>query len=195
MFFTNGRGLEVSAVIDMIGKRDTLLSVQSRTLHPKASRNIHVAMAPTKRIERYEWFLEKATEIGVTQFTPLLCDHSERKIIKKERLEKIIASAGKQSLKFHFPKLAAITTLKELVATEKYTHKFIAHCHELPKAELKNMTITKEDILILIGPEGDFSEKEVQFALDNGFESISLGVNRLRTETAGLYAACTLVNL
>ncbi|WP_163717987.1 16S rRNA (uracil(1498)-N(3))-methyltransferase [Mangrovibacterium lignilyticum] len=155
---------------------------------------VHVAVAPTKNIDRLEWFLEKATEIGIDEITPVLCDHSERKVIKDDRLEKVIISAMKQSLKAYMPKLNPLTPLKELLDIEFQGKKFIAHCHELDKRLLKTEIATSNSNLILIGPEGDFSETEIEQALKNEFIPVSLGNSRLRTETAAL-VACHTCNL
>jgi len=156
--------------------------------------HLHIAIAPTKNIERLEWFIEKATEIGIDEITPLLCRFSERKIIKAERLEKIIVSAAKQSVKAYFPILHPLCTFDELIKTHQASQKFIAHCYEEDKKLLQNEIKKPTDVLILIGPEGDFSKEEVQKALSVGFIPVSLGNSRLRTETAGV-VACHTVNL
>jgi len=156
--------------------------------------HLHIAIAPTKNIERLEWFIEKATEIGIDEITPLLCRFSERKIIKAERLEKIIVSAAKQSVKAYFPILHPLCTFDELIKTHQASQKFIAHCYEEDKKLLQNEIKKSTDVLILIGPEGDFSKEEVQKALSVGFIPVSLGNSRLRTETAGV-VACHTVNL
>ncbi len=155
---------------------------------------LHIAIAPTKNIDRFEWFLEKATEIGIDEITPILSEHSERKVIKPERLEKILISAMKQSVKAYLPVLNNLIPFKELISTTEYDSKFIAHCNEGEKHHLKDEIIKGEDTLILIGPEGDFSEEEVAMAKTHGYKEISLGNSRLRTETAGI-VACHIVNL
>lgn len=149
---------------------------------------LHVAIAPTKNIERFEWFVEKAVEIGVDEITPLICRFSERKILKTERIEKIIISAAKQSLKAYIPRLNQLTALDEFVINCQTNRKFIAHCREDEKREFKNEITVSDDILILIGPEGDFSPEEINTALKNGYLPVSLGESRLRTETAGVVA-------
>ncbi len=149
-----------------------------------------MAVAPTKNIDRYEWFLEKATEIGVTEFIPLVSEHSERKVIKHEREEKVITSAVKQSLKAYHPALTELTSFAVLVRKEFAGRKFIAHCNDAVK-EKKYLASTLrkgENALILVGPEGDFSPEEVRLAVENGFEEISLGTQRFRTETAAVVA-------
>lgn len=154
---------------------------------------LHIAIAPTKNIERLEWFLEKATEIGIDEITPILCAHSERKDLKPERLSKRITAAMKQSLKAYHPKLNALTSFGDFVQKVDSTQKFIAHCAEGEKAFLKDVLQIPSSCTILIGPEGDFSPKEIQSAIQHDFTLISLGEARLRTETAAL-AACFEVN-
>ena len=168
----------------------------TRTILEYAKRNyrLHIAIAPTKNIERLEWFIEKATEIGIDEITPIVCRFSERKIIKAERLEKIIVSASKQSVKAYFPKLNPQCTFDELMKNHLATQKFIAHCYDDDKKQLQKEIQNSSDVLILIGPEGDFSIEEVQKALSVGFIPVSLGNSRLRTETAGV-VACHTVNL
>lgn len=159
----------------------------------KPSFNLHIAIAPTKNIDRIEWFLEKATEIGITEITPLLCRYSERKVIKPERLERILVSAMKQSQKAYLPKLNELTSFDDFVSNHECDNKAIAHCYEQDKRSLKG-EYKGGDITVLIGPEGDFSEEEVAKAIQKGYVPVSLGDSRLRTETAGI-VACHTVNL
>jgi len=168
----------------------------TRTIAEFGKRNhyLHLAVAPTKNIDRFEWFLEKATEIGIDEITPILCEHSERKIIKNERLEKVIISAMKQSLKAYLPKLNPLTPFQDFVTDNNKGKKFIAHCYDQDKRELKNELTGSSQIIVLIGPEGDFSKSEVQQAIDHQFIPVSLGESRLRTETAAV-VACHTVNL
>ena len=149
---------------------------------------LHLAFAPTKNIDRVEWLLEKATEIGVTSFTMILSEHSERKVVKIERLEKVVISAVKQSIKSYCPILNNLVSFKEFIKGDYGDMpKFIAHCNDgYDKVHLKHLVHGKA--LLLIGPEGDFSVEEVELAHKNGFTSVSLGDSRLRTETAGVYA-------
>ncbi|WP_297095365.1 16S rRNA (uracil(1498)-N(3))-methyltransferase [uncultured Draconibacterium sp.] len=175
-------------------KKCQLSIIDSQTEFGKKDFHLHIAIAPTKNIDRTEWFLEKCTEIGIDEVTPLLSEHSERKVIKPERLEKILVSAMKQSVKAYLPKLNELTKLSDLLEQATETKKFIAHCNEGEKPHLKNEVNSGDNVLILIGPEGDFSPEEVELALENGFEAISLGNARLRTETAGV-VACHIVNL
>lgn len=154
---------------------------------------IHIAIAPTKNIERIEWFLEKCTEIGIDEITPLLCDHSERKVIKEDRLEKVIISAMKQSLKAYLPKLNPMTDFSRFVKNNYDPLKCIAHCDEGGKKRLDELYTPHQNITILIGPEGDFSENEIKLAIEQDFKPITLGESRLRTETAGI-VACHSIN-
>lgn len=160
----------------------------------KRNHYLHIAIAPTKNIDRFEWFLEKATEIGIDEITPILCEHSERKIIKPERLEKVIISAIKQSLKAYKPKLNELTNYRDFIEQNFDGIKYIAHCEENEKETLKLNYNLGNNVLILIGPEGDFSPTEIILAKQNNFKEISLGESRLRTETAGV-VACHTVNL
>ncbi len=151
---------------------------------------LHIAIAPTKNNDRLEWFLEKATEIGIDEITPIICHHSERKVVKEERLNKIIISATKQSLKSKIPILHPAISLKQLVLLNHTNNCLIAHCEDNEKTSLQSL-VTK-NTLILIGPEGDFSTTEIDLALANSFTPITLGNSRLRTETAGLVACHTI---
>ncbi len=150
-------------------------------------------VAPTKMNESLEWFLEKATEIGIHEITPIICEHSERKIIKIDRFQKIIESAMKQSLHYYLPKLNEPILYKDFIKKEINGQKFIAHCEETDKKSFKNELKTNTDCTILIGPEGDFSVKEIQLALDNNYIPVSLGNTRLRTETAAFVACHSVV--
>ena len=157
--------------------------------------NLHIAIAPTKSIDRFEWFIEKAVEIGIDTITPLLCQRSERRVLKTERLHKLIISTMKQAMVYKLP------ILNELVAFDHFlngfsmpgSNRFIAHCNNSERKSLKKEIHLHRDITILIGPEGDFSPEEVGLALESGFIPVSLGHNRLRTETAGI-VACSLIS-
>ena len=155
---------------------------------------VHVAIAPTKNIERLEWFLEKSTEIGINRVTPLLCRYSERKEIKADRLEKVMVSAMKQSLKAYLPQLDPLTKFSDFISQPFDGQKFIAHCDLQQRDLLKKMVVPNQNYLILIGPEGDFSSEEIELAIKAGFHPVSLGDSRLRTETAGV-VACHTFNL
>ena len=149
---------------------------------------LHIAIAPTKLNDRFEWFLEKATEIGIDEITPIICDHSERKVLKLDRMEKIIHSAAKQSLKFHYPKLNEAVDFKTFINSTFEGQLFIAHCEETDKKSLKSELKPQQNTTILIGPEGDFSTKEIALSVKANFRPVSLGESRLRTETAGVVA-------
>lgn len=150
--------------------------------------HLHLAVAPTKNIDRIEWMLEKCTEMGVDEITMLNTNHSERKVVKDERLEKVVVAAMKQSLKAYLPKLNPMTDFKSFVVSCRETQKFIAHCNEGEKQRLDKLYRPGCDVVVLIGPEGDFSEEEVKIAREAGFVAITLGESRLRTETAGIVA-------
>jgi 16S rRNA (uracil1498-N3)-methyltransferase len=152
---------------------------------------LHMAIAPTKNINRFEWFLEKATEIGIDDITPLFCEHSERKTLSAGRLEKILISAMKQSLKTYLPILNTPVTFDALIKADASAQKFIAFYDEC-NPQLKDVYIKGGGALILIGPEGDFSEKEILVAREHGFITVNLGNSRLRTETAGIVACHTI---
>ena len=175
-------------------KRCAFELIESQFEFGKRDYKLHIAIAPTKNMDRLEWFVEKATEIGIDEITPIICRFSERKMVKAERLEKIIVSAAKQSVKAYFPKLNPQCTFDELIKNHQATQKFIAHCYNSEKRQLKTEIIPTKDILVLIGPEGDFSKEEVDKAIKNGFLPVSLGESRLRTETAGV-VACHTVSL
>ena len=151
---------------------------------------LHIGIAPTKNIDRFEWFLEKVTEIGIDEITPLFCDRSERKSIKKERLVKIILSATKQSLKAKTPQLNDAISFREFISKQYDSQTLIAHCEDQSKESLKN--IASSNSTLLIGPEGDFSPEEIRLANERQFQSIHLGNARLRTETAGIVACHTV---
>lgn len=189
---TNGKGYLFEAkILEANPKKCKAQIISTEKTIPRLH-TLHLAVAPTKMNDRFEWFLEKATEIGVTEITPILCEHSERKVIKPERLEKVLQSAMKQSLQTYLPKLNPLTSYQDFLKSAQGDLKFIAHCEDEEKAELKRRLAADKDVLILIGPEGDFSSNEIQLAYENGYTPISLGRNRLRTETAAIYA-CTVV--
>ncbi len=154
---------------------------------------MHIAVAPTKNMARFEWFLEKATEMGIDEITPLLCEHSERQQIRTDRLTKIIVSAAKQSLKTYLPVLHEPTKFDSFMKMQHTANRFVAYVEEQQTVHLKT-AYHIGDCCILIGPEGDFSKREMQQALQNGFKPVTLGPSRLRTETAAM-VACHIINL
>lgn len=155
--------------------------------------NVHIAIAPTKNMDRIEWFAEKATEIGLDAVTFLNCRFSERKVIKPERVERIVVSAMKQSLKYSKPAVGDMMDFKKFVSEERPGAKYIAHCYDSERVLFKDVVVPGEDATILIGPEGDFSPEEVELAVKAGYKPISLGSSRLRTETAALVACHTYI--
>ena len=187
-------GFYEGRISDAHPKRCAVEVVSSIQEYGKRPFHLHVAIAPTKNIDRFEWFLEKATEIGIHEITPLLCSNSERKNINDERLEKIMVSAMKQSLKAYLPRLNPMVAFNTFVRQTLDAGKFIAHCEDQEKVHLKNLVRPEQNIVVLIGPEGDFSSEEIGVALKNGYQPVSLGESRLRTETAGV-AAVHIVNL
>lgn len=190
LFITNGKGtLFTAEVLFANDKKCTVQIIKKEQKLKSWNYYLHIAIAPTKNNDRLEWFLEKATEIGVDEITPIICKHSERKAIKKERLDKIVVSAMKQSLKFHLPKFNEATTFQNFIKQDFEGDIFIAHCEETDKKTLKSELKPQQKITILIGPEGDFSTKEIETALQQHFIPVSLGESRLRTETAGVVAA------
>jgi len=186
-------GLYSASILDAHPKR-TIIQINSVvTAFNKRNHYLHIAIAPTKNIERLEWFLEKATEIGVDEITPIICQRSERREVKTDRLNKIITAAIKQSIKAYHPVLNEPETFNQLLAKPFSGQKFIAHCDKGDKIALKNELVTNGNYLILIGPEGDFTPDEIDNALTKDFKAITLGESRLRTETAAL-EACFEVN-
>lgn len=189
LHITNGKGFLFSAEIIIANDKKCVALITKTEEKPKPwSYKLHVAIAPTKNNDRLEWFLEKATEIGIDEITPIICANSERRVVKQERLEKIIQSAMKQSLKFRLPKLNTPVKYSTFINQDLGSNVFIAHCEPLSKKKLKEVIKPNSEITILIGPEGDFSSKEIQQAIANNFVSITLGESRLRTETAGVAA-------
>jgi 16S rRNA (uracil1498-N3)-methyltransferase len=185
---TNGLGLLFKTEITLASDNKCTVKILSieKTATPKYK--LHLAVAPTKMNDRYELFLEKATEIGIHEITPIICDRSERKVINIDRFEKIILSAMKQCNQMYLPKLNPASTLKDFLKAEKTGTLLIAHCEETNKKTLKSVLSPNTDYTILIGPEGDFSNKEIALALENNYIPVSLGETRLRTETAAIVA-------
>jgi 16S rRNA (uracil1498-N3)-methyltransferase len=190
----DGRGgLYTAKIKDAHPKRTILQITNVITGYNKRNHYLHIAVAPTKNIERLEWFLEKATEIGVDEISLIICQRSERKEAKTDRLNKIITSAIKQSLKAYHPVLNEPVTFTKFLAKSFDGEKYIAHCENRDKSTLSSSIKKLDQYLILIGPEGDFSPNEIDEALQNGYKAITLGDSRLRTETAAL-EACFEIN-
>jgi len=195
LILVDGKGGYYEAVItDPNQKHCSVEVIKEIQQFEKRGYSLHLAVAPTKNIDRFEWMIEKATEIGVDVITPLLCEHSERKQVNIERLQKILISAMKQSLKAYLPRLNNLTNFDTFLAQEQASRKFIAHCNEGEKKHLFKCAGLGDDVVVLIGPEGDFSVNEIENAIKSGFSGVSLGNSRLRTETAGV-VACEIVSL
>lgn len=190
---TDGKGFWYEGIIEEAGKKNCVLRIESRWGEPaRRPYRVHLAVAPTKSMDRYEWFLEKAAEIGVDRITPIWCQHGERAHLRLERLEKILQSAMKQSLQPFLVQLDEPISLKVLIEQQQDadTGRFIAYVDPTTQSpHLVEACSPGQDVIVLIGPEGDFSTEEVAFCLQAGFKQVSLGLNRLRTETAAVVAA------
>ncbi len=191
---TDGKGLWALAAIEEAHPKSSLVKViQRKEAYRKRPFRLHMAVAPTKSIDRFEWFLEKATECGIDEITPVFCAYSERRVIKPHRLEKILVAAMKQSLRAYLPKLNPAIELQDFLQHPVPEHAFMAHCAEGEKQTLAGSYQTGEDLTVLVGPEGDFSPAEIEAATDAGYRAISMGSHRLRTETAAM-ALCVQAN-
>ncbi len=194
----DGKGFRYRCrLIEAHSKRASVEIIEKQHVPLTWENNIIIAVAPTKHLDRMEWMVEKLTEIGVNRIIPLLCRHSERKEIKVERLEKIAISAMKQSLKTTLPIISPMTPFKDVVAGINVAQKFIAYCDPtIPRRLLSKEYSANRDTIIMIGPEGDFSIDEIKSALNNSYKPITLGDNRLRTETAAITACdtCHIIN-
>lgn len=190
LHLTNGKGCFFEAVLLSNKPNKCSAEITAIKKQQPLPYQLHLVVAPTKLNDRYEWFLEKVVEIGVTEITPIICDRSERKIIKPERYEKIIQSAMKQSLKAYLPILNPAVSFKNFIASEKNkeTLKCIAHCEATERKSLKSVLRPNQNILVMIGPEGDFTSAEIDLAKASGFTPVHLGESRLRTETAAVVA-------
>ena len=196
ILITDGRGTTYTArITNPHPKHCDFEIISSEKQEKHHAFHLHIAVAPTKNIERLEWAIEKCVEIGVDEITPLLCRFSERKQLRTDRLEKIILSAAKQSLTPYLPVLHELTPYDEFIQSQCQSQyqKFIAHCYKEDKRVLKDEIERSRDVLVLIGPEGDFSEQEVTDALKAGLIPVSLGNSRLRTETAAVVACHTAI--
>jgi 16S rRNA (uracil1498-N3)-methyltransferase len=191
----DGHGTSYEGILELVTDKKCTFKITGTAL-VQAKRNyyLHVAIAPTKQIDRIEWFVEKAVEIGIDEISFIQCANSERISLKRERIVKIVESAVKQSLQAFIPNVSGLIKYKSVLDQGEYDLKLIAHCFNGSKEELKKMDFKNKRILALVGPEGDFTLSEIQEALSAGFKEVSLGDNRLRTETAGLYV-CQAVSL
>lgn len=189
IFVTDGKGNLAKGNLLFEGKKVHLDVLEIKENLPDFSPQLHIAIAPTKNIDRIEFFLEKATEMGISEITFLQTEQTERKNISIEKLRKQSISASKQSLRFHFPIINDLTKFSDFIKDINPHTTFVAHCNEnLERIELKEIK-AQEKITFLIGPEGDFSEKEIQILAEKGVKAVSLGNQRLRTETAGIFVA------
>lgn len=193
IYLTNGKGTLCKTIVteNSTGIYHTKIVEQHDEFH-KRPYHLHMAIAPTKNTDRFEWFLEKVTELGIDEITPLICAHSEKTHLKYERLQKVLISAVKQSFTAYLPRLNNQAKFADFVKTISTGQKFIAYCGETSQ-HLSAACMPGQELTILIGPEGDFSEEEITLAKNSGFIPITLGKNRLRTETAGVFA-CGVVN-
>ena len=191
---TDGKGNLYRTTIDSISGKHCYVVPCAPLAKPKNWQgSVHIAIAPTKNMDRIEWFAEKATEIGLDAVTFLNCRFSERKVVKPERVERIVVSAMKQSLKYCKPVVGDMIDFKKFIAQERQGAKFIAHCYDSERVLFKDVLVPGEEATVLIGPEGDFSPEEVELAIKAGYRPISLGSSRLRTETAALVACHTYI--
>jgi 16S rRNA (uracil1498-N3)-methyltransferase len=188
---TNGLGSLFVSEITIASERKCEVKIIETQFFEPTKYNLHIVVAPTKVNDRLEWFLEKATEIGIHEITPIICDHSERKVYKRERADKIVQAAMKQSLQYYLPIINEPISFSEFIKKDISGEKFIAHCEETDKKSFKNKLKPQKEIVILIGPEGDFSTKEINLAIKNHYIPVTLGNTRLRTETAALVACHT----
>jgi 16S rRNA (uracil1498-N3)-methyltransferase len=192
IYITNGKGNLFHSEITLESEKKCEVKIVKIDNFKAKNYHLHIAIAPTKMNDRLEWFLEKATEIGIDEISPIICDHSERKVYKIDRAEKIIQAAMKQSNQFYLPKINEPVSFSDFIKSDSNSLKFIAHCEEDKKNLFKDSFQASENVLILIGPEGDFSPKEIALSLKNNFIPVSLGNTRLRTETAGVVACHTV---
>lgn len=193
LHLTDGKGSRHEAeLVDDNPKRCRVKIIDTHTELARAAFHMHIAVAPTKNIGRFEWFLEKATEIGIDEITPVICENSERNAVKIDRLQKVLVAAMKQSLKTFLPRLNEPLSFKQFIALESQGSKFIAYCSDQYRNLLKNIYTPGTDCTVMIGPEGDFSRLEIEEALHAMYTPVSLGKSRLRTETAAVVACHTV---
>lgn len=193
---TNGKGLLCDCRLTEVGKKVVNARIERKyENYLKRNYQLHIAMAPPKNIDRFEWFLEKATEIGIDRITPVICERSERRTIRSERLERVILAAMKQSQKAYKPVLSPIIPFNDLLQEPFAGKGFIAHCIPGNKTDLHAALPGNKDLTLLIGPEGDFSPAEVEAATGRNYQPVSLGDSRLRTETAGVLVCAAAVLL
>ncbi|HNW98180.1 MAG TPA: 16S rRNA (uracil(1498)-N(3))-methyltransferase [Bacteroidales bacterium] len=196
LFITNGQGKLFKTVIEDISPKKSILKIIEEIKEASQPKyHLHIAIAPTKNHDRLEWFAEKATEIGISEITPVICEHSERRSINHERLERIVIAAMKQSQRLYLPKINPEISFRDFIEMKFDSNKYIASCVDEDKKSLQNIYKAGEDVIVIIGPEGDFSTNELSNAIKNNFIPVSLGSNRYRTETAALLACSTIMFL
>lgn len=192
----DGKGTRAIGTIEAAHAKQCAVSLSKKeTVVKNRNYDLHIAIAPTKNIERIEWFVEKAVEIGIDTISSIKCKNSERTVVKEDRLRKVAESAVKQSQQAYIPIIDPLLEFKEFIKKTNADVKLIAHCEKDEKKNIKDYISTGKSYCILIGPEGDFTKEEIQLALQAGYLPVSLGDNRLRTETAGLYACAALAVL
>ena len=193
LMLTDGKGKLLHATILNADRKHCVVKVESEKFVEENKRKISIALSLVKNTSRFEWFLEKATEIGVTEIIPLICKRTEKQYFRKDRMEQIVVSAMLQSQQAWLPTLQEPLTFEKVVTNNSYTTKLIAHCEEDKKQALSDIKKI-ENTLLLIGPEGDFTQEEIELAIQQKFNPVTLGSTRLRTETAGVVAAALLAN-
>jgi len=193
---TDGRGnMYIAALANEDPRRCEVRVIEKMVDYGKRDYHIHIAIAPTKNISRFEWFLEKATEIGIDEITPLVCRHSERRVMKTDRLDKVLTTAMKQSVRAYHPLLHEAVSFEKFIKAGQKGRKYIAFIGDGSNPHLASAYDEGQGAVILIGPEGDFSTEEVEMAVEAGYQAVSLGNSRLRTETAGIVAVHTVALL
>jgi 16S rRNA (uracil1498-N3)-methyltransferase len=195
ILITNGKGEVLTAIIILEDKKKTEVKITGRKFNARQNQKVSIAISLIKNNTRFEWFLEKATEIGVSEIIPLICQRTEKQHFKYDRLKNIIVSAMLQSQQGWLPALHEPVKFTEVINNWAHQNKYIAHCMEGSKNQLSHEAIQQGDILLLIGPEGDFTKDEIESALKNNYVPVNLGETRLRTETAGVVAAVMLLNM
>jgi 16S rRNA (uracil1498-N3)-methyltransferase len=186
---TDGTGNLYNGKISLVTSNKCGIDLAFAKAYPQQKQQLHIAIAPTKMNDRMEWFLEKATEMGISKITPILCDHSERKKVNLDRFRKILISAMQQSNQLYLPKIESLTSFLDFISSDIRGVKCIAHCEDTHKKSLLSQINNQEDLTVIIGPEGDLSTSEIEIAIQKGFTPVTLGNKRLRTETAGVYTA------
>jgi 16S rRNA (uracil1498-N3)-methyltransferase len=192
---TNGKGSLFAATIRNADKKYCEVTIEAMSYEQQATSNISIAISILKNVSRFEWFLEKATEIGIKEVIPLICDHTEKQSFRYDRMHSIVVSAMLQSQQAWLPQLHQSKKFYELINEDTDGLKLIAHCAEEEKQNITSFINHNKNKLILIGPEGDFSNNEIEFALEKNFIPVTLGNTRLRSETAGIVAAALLCNI